>query len=268
MAALPAHLGRVLTQDERRALLFLAAVTTVGAGFRAFRSGEGAGVVPGAVAPALAGGDIVRQAERSRRAEALARPLGPGERVDVDRAGAEELQRLPRVGRALAQRIVDEREARGPFGSLAGLSRVSGVGPRMLRELEPHVSFGGVVPVAGAAEMPRPRSPSASPAGVAGELPGRPAADRRRPAVWIGRSAAPDPAPAGRGAGGCEHEPDLNRATEAELTCLPGIGKVLAGRIVAERAAHGPFRELDDLARVPGLGRVRILRLRGRVTIP
>ena len=79
-------------------------------------------------------------------------------------------------------------------------------------------------------------------AGVAGELPGRPAADRRRPAVWIGRSAAPDPAPAGRGAGGCEHEPDLNRATEAELTCLPGIGKVLAGRIVAERAAHGPFR--------------------------
>jgi competence protein ComEA len=54
----------------------------------------------------------------------------------------------------------------------------------------------------------------------------------------------------------------------AELLCLPGIGPALAERLVAERAAHGPFRDIADLARVKGLGAVRIERLKGSVTIP
>jgi DNA uptake protein ComE-like DNA-binding protein len=43
---------------------------------------------------------------------------------------------------------------------------------------------------------------------------------------------------------------------------------VLAERIVADRKARGPFRDVSDLARVPGVGRVRSERLRGLVTIP
>ena len=57
---------------------------------------------------------------------ALARPLGPDERIDADRASAAELARLPRVGLALAKRIVADREAHGPFGGPAGLDRVAG----------------------------------------------------------------------------------------------------------------------------------------------
>jgi competence ComEA-like helix-hairpin-helix protein len=253
----------VFTHDERRALVFLAVVTAAGAAFRALRPGDVSQAGLAAVAPALAGEDIVRQGARSQRAEALARPLGPQERVDVDRAPADELQRLPRVGPALAQRIVAEREARGPFGSLAGLRRVAGIGPRLLQGLEPHVTFGGVAPAATA-----PEGWPAAPVGGTGSgaVPSA-GAGSRSAAVWVATSAARS-APGASKAGGCARQPDLNRATAAELVCLPGIGAVLAARIVAERTAHGPFRDIADLTRVPGLGRVRSERLRGLVTIP
>jgi len=62
--------------------------------------------------------------------------------VDVDHASARELEALPRVGAALAARIVAEREAKGPFGSLDRLrARVKGIGPAMVKTLEPLVVF-------------------------------------------------------------------------------------------------------------------------------
>src|ERR1041385_4103002 len=74
---------------------------------------------------------------------ALARPLGPGERVDIDRAGPEEIARLPRVGPGLAKRIVADRAARGPFGGLQGLDRVPGVGGGLLSAIAEHAAFSG-----------------------------------------------------------------------------------------------------------------------------
>lgn len=47
---------------------------------------------------------------------------------------------------------------------------------------------------------------------------------------------------------------DLNRAGQAELDALPGIGPVLAARIVAYRETHGGFRSVRDLRRVQGIG--------------
>lgn len=47
---------------------------------------------------------------------------------------------------------------------------------------------------------------------------------------------------------------DLNRATAAELEELPGIGPVLAGRIVEHRETHGPFPTIGDLRQVQGVG--------------
>jgi competence protein ComEA len=234
----------VFTRDERRALIFLAVVTVAGGVIRATR-GTASGPAVAAVAPGLPGEDLVRQAARSRQAEAAQRPLAPGERVDVDRATAAELERLPRVGKRLADRIAANRLANGPFGSLAGLSRVSGVGASLLRDLAPYVTFGGDVPPAAVSALstfPRQAVPSAAPSAGAAATPTAGAA--------------------------CAAQVPLNRATHDELMCLPGIGAVLAGRIVAEREAHGAFRDIGDLARVPGLGPARIERLKGHVTIP
>jgi competence protein ComEA len=47
---------------------------------------------------------------------------------------------------------------------------------------------------------------------------------------------------------------DLNAASAAELTLLPGIGPALAPRIVLDREARGPFASVEDLDRVPGIG--------------
>ncbi len=47
---------------------------------------------------------------------------------------------------------------------------------------------------------------------------------------------------------------DINRATAAELEQLPRIGPALAARIVAWRIQHGPFRSMDDLRHVHGIG--------------
>ena len=126
-------------RSEHRTILALLALALAGhlARWCAGRPGE----APGGIAPlgGIRPGNPAAQRDSTRR---LARPLGPGERVNVDQAGAEELARLPRVGPGLARRIVADRLAHGPFGSLAGLDRVSGVGPRLLQELAPHVAFG------------------------------------------------------------------------------------------------------------------------------
>jgi len=47
---------------------------------------------------------------------------------------------------------------------------------------------------------------------------------------------------------------DLNTATAEDLDALPGIGPVLAKRIVDYRAAHGQFKKIDDLEQVSGIG--------------
>lgn len=60
---------------------------------------------------------------------------------------------------------------------------------------------------------------------------------------------------------------DINDGTSAELEHLPGIGAVLAGRIVAHRASHGAFRRIEDLALVPGIGNKRFQQLRPFVGI-
>lgn len=47
---------------------------------------------------------------------------------------------------------------------------------------------------------------------------------------------------------------DLNTAGTDELSLLPGVGPSLAARIVEDRMSRGPFRAIDDLDRVRGVG--------------
>ena len=132
--------------DDRRGALLLSLLTLTGAGVRLLLapSTEGA---PGDVrlvsvdTPPPGG---LRATARS--AARLARPLLPGEHVDLDRADVTEITRLPRIGPAFAQRIVAWREQHGAFGGLARFDSVPGVGPKLLESLRPYVMFSGVIP--------------------------------------------------------------------------------------------------------------------------
>lgn len=61
-------------------------------------------------------------------------PCGPG-RVNINTATLEELQTLPRVGPKIAQRILDDRAANGPFTDATDLIRVKGIGPKTLERM-------------------------------------------------------------------------------------------------------------------------------------
>jgi len=54
----------------------------------------------------------------------------------------------------------------------------------------------------------------------------------------------------------------INEATIEELTSLPGVGSVIARRIVEYRQKHGPFQSFDALLSVKGIGREKLRRIR------
>jgi competence protein ComEA len=61
---------------------------------------------------------------------------------------------------------------------------------------------------------------------------------------------------------------DLNRAGVDELEGLPGVGPVLAERIVAHRTEHGPFQAIEDLLSVSGIGERKLESLRPHLRPP
>ena len=202
------------TADDRRAAMLLLGLALAG---MLVRLAVGGSQPAGAIAYGAVDSLRPMRDSLAARAARLARPLGPGERIDVDVASAEDLTRLPRIGAGLAARIVADRDTRGAFGTLDQLERVSGIGPGLLEAVRPHATFSG-------------RST-------------HPGTDRR------GRVR-------------------VNTATQRELETLPGIGPVRAAEIVADRRLRGPYRRLEDLQRVPGIGPQIVERLRNSVQIP
>ena len=181
--------------------------------------------------PQSAGDPLAQRA----RAERLARPLRPGEKVELNSATTDEIARLPRIGMSLAKRIVEDRSVRGAFRGLDDLDRVPGIGPALLAQLADRVSFG----VNGAARSPPENS----------------ANTRTLGAYEAGPGASPD------------GPLDLNSASLADLLALPGIGKARARAILAYRRSHGSFAVVSDLGRVPGFSQSIVARLAPHLTV-
>lgn len=158
------------TPAERRALLFVATVAALGIGVRGCRAvsrpeaplddrealarqiaavdsvvASGGRRRPtakrGAPAASVATSQSVGLPPPRSRASAPATTSSTPLSVDLDRASAEELDRLPGIGPALAARIVADRELNGGFGSVEGLQRVRGIGPALAARLVPFVTF-------------------------------------------------------------------------------------------------------------------------------
>jgi len=226
------------TPQERMALGTFALLVSLGVGARILRT-PGPVELTGASASADSAAFRALEANvetRTQDAAHRARPLAPGETVDVNTAAESDLDRLPKVGPAQAHRIAEWRQAHGPFRTLADLDSVPGMGPAALAAVAPWVALPpGGSDVGGARGTATPRTiATTSRRVVDGVEAGRPV--------------------------------NVNTATAEELQTLPGIGPALARRILEHRAAQGPFRSAEELSKVPGIGPATATRLRGRIT--
>ena len=136
-----------------------------------------------------------------------------------------------------------------------------------------HVS--GAVAAPGLVVLPEGSRVADAIAGVGGALPGSelrlvnlaaPVTDGMHLDIpWAGDRAGAGARPSsGAGSG---YPVDLNRADHEALMGIPGVGEVLAMRIVSYRDAHGPFMTMEDLLDVPGIGEGRLAGMRDYVEV-
>lgn len=243
-----------MTRDEVRALAFVAFLVGLSALVR-LRSD------PADVSLLAEDVPVEALAEDSEaaleEAEARARPLAEGETLDPNRAPAVQLDRLPGVGPATAERIVAARDS-APFPTPEDLLGVRGIGPATLEKMRPYLDPGAFAGAASRDRRGAARAGGSGPAARAGAGRADVAPGGGRPDV---ASARPE-TPAERAAPALV---DVNRAGAAELQELTGIGPALAARLIAHRDSAGPFRSAEDLLAVRGIGPATLERIRGRI---
>jgi len=170
--------------------------------------------------------------------------------IDLNRATAEDLAAIPGIGPALAQRIVEYRQAHGPFKTIEDLREVSGIGPQNLQKLKPYLGLGSLEAIA---------PPDWEAAMTAGNSVSGTHSESQVGRLSGSKSGIQPKTPG--------HLIDPNLSSQEDLETLPGIGPVLAQRIIDYRRAHGPYKKIDDLRKVSGLGRKKLEKLRPYVVI-
>jgi competence protein ComEA len=89
-----------------------------------------------------------------------------------------------------------------------------------------------------------------------------PAAAQQKPASRSSKPAA------SRSAAAAPSSPvNLNSATQAQIETLPGIGPKVAQRIIEYRQKNGPFKKIEDLMNVKGVGEKSFLKLKPYLTV-
>lgn len=66
---------------------------------------------------------------------------------------------------------------------------------------------------------------------------------------------------------GTLHSIMLNKAPIDGLTLLPGIGKIIAERIISRRNSTGSFKSVDELLKVKGIGKIKLNKIRPYIII-
>ncbi len=146
----------VLSKQERRMVVFLILGLVVGAGVNLHMRHRGQRLdnIHAVVAMDSLRREFVARAAQMAQVtpvavgDTAAKPSSVAVRtthlwlVDINRASAAELEKLPHIGPALAQRIVAYREQRGPFRSIEEIKQVKGIGERTFARIRPYLTIG------------------------------------------------------------------------------------------------------------------------------
>lgn len=76
--------------------------------------------------------------------------------VNINTATVAEFQLLPRIGPAVAARIVEQREKNGPFKALDDILLVRGIGDATYEQLKPYLALSGATTLTEKVKLPRP----------------------------------------------------------------------------------------------------------------
>ncbi len=167
--------------------------------------------------------------------------------------------------------VVGRRSGCGPSFLLLALLRRSVSDPPRRPPITVHVA--GHVTKPGLVELPEGSRVADAVAAAGGLLPGARAdlinlaalvVDGQQ--IVVSGPGGDSTSPAGRR---CRaRKVHLNLATAADLDALPGVGPVIADRIVSYREENGPFEAVEDLLDVPGIGEAKLADLRDHVQVP
>jgi len=175
---------------------------------------------------------VVTQGQTASQKSPTAAKSAPKELVDLNKASVEDLEAvLPGVGPATAKKIVAGR----PYTSLDDLAK-AGVPTRVIEQIRPLVTLGAEMQANSKAATTKTARSRVAKLKAA---PGLPAADDA-PAAKV----------------------NLNTADLAALVALPGIGPTIAKAIIDGR----PWKSVDELDKVRGLGKNRLDALKNLVT--
>lgn len=157
--------------------------------------------------------------------------------LDLNKATAEELTKIPGIGPSTAEAIVKYREEHGDFKSIEELDNVPRIGPSKIEKIRPYLRVSATTVLTGRGEA------------VARREEGR-GATKTQP----GSSAPGAPV-------------NINTASAADLEKIKGIGPSTAKAIVKYREENGPFSSLEELDNVPRIGPSKIEKIRPYVTV-
>ena len=160
--------------------------------------------------------------------------------LNLNRATRAELRLVPGLGDALSIRVVEYRQRHGPFRSVDDLRQVYGIGPKTLERIRPHLFV-----IAEESPVSLDDEESDAPALKTPSMPRVVGPSKKELAL--------------------AEAINVNRADQATLQKLPGIGPKISQRILDERA-RANFKSVDDLRRVPGIGPKTLEKLRPHVT--
>lgn len=153
-------------------------------------------------------------------------------KLDLNDSSLGELAQIPGVGKSIASEIVNYRKVFGGFKTLDEIEKLKGVGKKTAEKIRHHLVVSQFSPIT---DLPKPKT-------------------------WISPNTFPEKASSTGKINLLSEKLDPNLASFEELKKLPGIGDLLAKRIVDKRQDM-MFRDENDLQKVSGIGKKPLQRL-------